>query len=66
MLFLRKMMTDEIFRDAVIKIEDVEKKIKFLKRHGYTFTTVEFENAFLISEISLYRTLSNDSMSKHK
>jgi len=64
--FLEKMMSDEVFRDAVIKIEDVEKKIKFLNRHGYTFTADELENAFSMLENTLYRALSNDNMSKHK
>ena len=43
--FLEKMMSDEVFRDAVIKIEDVEKKIDFLNGAGFFFTSDELEDA---------------------
>jgi len=43
--FLEKLRSDEIFRDTVIKIEDVEKKIDFLNGAGFFFTSDELEDA---------------------
>jgi len=43
--FLVKMMGDEVFRDTVIMIEDVKKKIEFLNGEGFFFTSDELEDA---------------------
>ena len=43
--FLAKMLGDEAFRDAVIQIEDVKKKIEFLNGAGFFFTSDELEDA---------------------
>ena len=43
--FLVKMMGDEVFRDTVIMIEDVKKKIEFLNGAGFFFTSDELEDA---------------------
>jgi predicted ribosomally synthesized peptide with nif11-like leader len=43
--FLAKMLGDEAFRDSVIQIEDVKKKIEFLYEQGFSFTSDELEDA---------------------
>jgi len=48
--FLEKMRSDENFREDVIQIEDIDKKIKFLNRHGFTFTAEELEIAYSMLE----------------
>ena len=48
--FLEKLRSDEIFRDTVIKIEDVEKKIDFLNGAGFFFTSDELEIAHSMLE----------------
>lgn len=39
--FIERMRRDEAFMNDVIAIEDVEKKIAFINRHGYSFTSSE-------------------------
>jgi predicted ribosomally synthesized peptide with nif11-like leader len=41
MMFIERMKTDEAFREAVIKIENVEKKIAFINQEGIRFTSEE-------------------------
>ena len=43
--FLDRMKNDDLFNEAVIRMQDVETKMAFIKRQGYTFTTDELEEA---------------------
>jgi predicted ribosomally synthesized peptide with nif11-like leader len=50
--FLEKMLKDDDFREAVIRIEDVESKMEYIHRQGYTFTVEELGIA------STYKSMS--------
>jgi predicted ribosomally synthesized peptide with nif11-like leader len=43
--FLDKMLKDDDFREAVIRIEDVETKMEYIHRQGFSFTVEELGNA---------------------
>ncbi len=43
--FLDRMMNDEEFNNAVIRMEDIETKMAFIERQGYSFTLTELEAA---------------------
>jgi predicted ribosomally synthesized peptide with nif11-like leader len=47
--FLEKMKSDDVFRDTVIMIEDVEAKLQYISREGFSFTSDELEVADLFS-----------------
>jgi predicted ribosomally synthesized peptide with nif11-like leader len=47
--FLEKMTSDEVFRDAVIMIEDVEAKLEYIIREGFSFTSDELEDAYMLN-----------------
>jgi predicted ribosomally synthesized peptide with nif11-like leader len=40
-VFIERMKTDEMFKDAVIKIENVEKKLAYINQEGIRFTSEE-------------------------
>jgi predicted ribosomally synthesized peptide with nif11-like leader len=44
-IFLEKMKSDDAFREAVIRIEDVDTKIEYINRNGFSFTSDELEVA---------------------
>ncbi len=39
--FIARMRRDEAFSDAVIRIEDIESKMAYIGREGFSFTAVE-------------------------
>ncbi|NMW21423.1 MAG: Nif11-like leader peptide family natural product precursor [Chlorobiaceae bacterium] len=43
--FLERMKSDELFRDAVIRMEDIETKMAYISRQGFSFTADELEMA---------------------
>ena len=43
--FIEKMKSDDTFREEVIRIEDVETKIEYINRQGFSFTSDELEAA---------------------
>ena len=44
--FLEKMLKDDDFREAIIRIENIEKKIAYIHRRGFRFSAGELETAF--------------------
>ena len=43
--FLERMKMDDAFNEAVIRMEDVETKMAYIKREGFSFTSDELEIA---------------------
>ena len=43
--FLEKMKRDEDFRESVLRIEDVETKMEYIHRLGFSFSIKELEIA---------------------
>jgi predicted ribosomally synthesized peptide with nif11-like leader len=43
--FLERMKNDDAFKATVIRMEDLETKMAYINRKGYTFTADELEKA---------------------
>ncbi len=43
--FLERMKNDDVFNAAVIRMDDLETKMAYINRKGYTFTSDELEKA---------------------
>jgi predicted ribosomally synthesized peptide with nif11-like leader len=43
--FLERMKNDDAFNAAVIRMDDLETKMAYINRKGYTFTSDELEKA---------------------
>ena len=46
-VFLEKMKTDDVFREVIVGIEDVDTKLEYINQKGFIFTSNELEVAAL-------------------